>query len=69
MKNLLKNKKFVSISTLIFGCIMFVAGFFAPPKGVIDGSVITAMGLLFGFAASIDGFDYLRGKARIKDDE
>ncbi|MCQ2608763.1 MAG: hypothetical protein MJ197_08770 [Bacteroidales bacterium] len=48
---------------------MFVAGFFAPPKGVIDGSVITAMGLLFGFAASIDGFDYLRGKTRIKDDE
>lgn len=27
-----------------------VGGFFAPPMGVIDGSVITASGILLGFA-------------------
>lgn len=27
-----------------------VGGFFAPPMGVIDGSVITAIGMLLGFA-------------------
>lgn len=27
-----------------------VGGFFAPPMGIIDGSVITTIGLLLGFA-------------------
>lgn len=29
---------------------LFVGGFFVPPKGVIDGSVVTCGGILFGFA-------------------
>ena len=29
---------------------LMTAGFFAPPTGVIDGSVLTAVGLLFLFA-------------------
>ena len=29
---------------------LFVGGFFVPPTGVIDGSVITSVGILFGFA-------------------
>ena len=29
---------------------LFVGGFFVPPKGVIDGSVLTAVGMLLGFA-------------------
>lgn len=28
---------------------LLVGGFFAPPMGVIDGSVLTAVGLLFAF--------------------
>ena len=30
---------------------LFVGGFFVPPMGIIDGSVITSVGILFGFAA------------------
>ena len=30
---------------------MFIGGFFCPPMGVIDGSVLTAGGILFGFSA------------------
>lgn len=29
---------------------LFVGGFFVPPTGVIDGSLLTAAGILFGFA-------------------
>lgn len=29
---------------------LFVGGFFVPPMGIIDGSVLTAVGMLFGFA-------------------
>lgn len=30
---------------------LLVGGFFTPPQGVIDGSVLTAVGLLFLFAS------------------
>ena len=30
---------------------LIVGGFFVPPMGVIDGSVLKAVGLLFGYAA------------------
>ena len=29
---------------------LIVAGFCVPPMGIIDGSVLTAVGILFGFA-------------------
>lgn len=29
---------------------LFVGGFFVPPTGVIDGSLLSAAGILFGFA-------------------
>lgn len=35
---------------LICAIGLLVGGFFAPPMGVIDGSVLTAVGLLFAFA-------------------
>ena len=34
---------------LIVSIGLLVGGFFAPPMGVIDGSVLTAVGLLFAF--------------------
>lgn len=34
---------------LIVSIGLLVGGFFVPPMGVIDGSVLTAVGLLFGF--------------------
>ncbi|MBR0335146.1 MAG: hypothetical protein IIX13_09455 [Bacteroidales bacterium] len=30
---------------------LFIGGFLTPPMGVIDGSVLTAAGILFAFAA------------------
>lgn len=30
---------------------LFIAGFFVPPMGVIDGSVLKAGGILLGFAS------------------
>ena len=35
---------------LITSIGLFVGGFFVPPMGVIDGSVLTAVGMLLGFA-------------------
>lgn len=36
--------------TLAISLLLVVAGFFVPPVGVIDGSVLTAVGLLLMFA-------------------
>ncbi|MCQ2608765.1 MAG: hypothetical protein MJ197_08780 [Bacteroidales bacterium] len=65
----IKNTKIVSICTLLFGVLLMIAGFCVPPKGVIDGSVLTGLGELFTFASAIDGLDYLRGKYKIKNEE
>ena len=35
---------------LIVSISLIVAGFCVPPMGIIDGSVLTAVGILFGFA-------------------
>lgn len=37
--------------TTFFAIGLFVGGFFVPPMGVIDGSVLKAGGLLLGFAS------------------
>lgn len=34
---------------LITSVVLTIAGFFVPPMGVIDGSVLTAIGILLGF--------------------
>ena len=36
---------------LIVSIGLIVAGFCVPPVGIIDGSVLTAVGILFGFAS------------------
>lgn len=35
---------------LIVSLALFIGGFLVPPTGVVDGSVLTGMGILFGFA-------------------
>lgn len=37
-------------STFILSVALIIGGFFCPPIGVIDGSVLTAVGLLIMFA-------------------
>lgn len=40
----------VIVVLTIFSLGFLVAGFFVPPMGIIDGSVLKAVGELFGFA-------------------
>lgn len=42
--------KYVFFICLTVAIGLFVGGFFCPPMGVIDGSVLTASGILLGFA-------------------
>ena len=43
--------KYIFYICLAMAILLFVGGFFCPPMGVIDGSVLKATGILFGFAA------------------
>lgn len=50
------GRKYKADKIAFFACLtcaigLFVGGFFAPPMGVIDGSVLTAGGILLMFAA------------------
>lgn len=55
--------KYIFMVCLIISISLFVGGFFVPPLGVIDGSVLTAGGILFGFAAlAVAGQNLANGK-------
>ena len=62
IKQFFSKPKSISTAVLIFGIILIIAGFCVPPVGVIDGSVLTGLGEIFAFAASIDGLSYLTAK-------
>ena len=62
IKQFFARPKSISTCVLIFGIILIVAGFCVPPVGVIDGSVLTGLGEIFAFSASIDGLNYLAAK-------
>ena len=42
--------KLIFFICLAVSIALFVGGFFCPPLGIIDGSVLTAGGILLGFA-------------------
>lgn len=42
--------KIVFFACLFSSLVLLVVGFIVPPTGIIDGSVLTAVGELFGFA-------------------
>lgn len=44
------NATITFYTCLIISIILLVVGFIVPPRGIIDGSVLTAVGELFGFA-------------------
>lgn len=46
-----KACKITFMICLIVSIGLIIAGFLTPPKGVIDGSVLTAIGELFAFSA------------------
>ena len=45
-----RNNKNTFWICLITSICLIVGGFLVPPLGIIDGSVLTAVGLLLGFA-------------------
>ena len=50
MKKNEQNRKTIPFwLCLVISIGLLVGGFFAPPMGIIDGSVLTAVGLLFAF--------------------
>ena len=51
-----KACKIVFMICLIVSISLIVGGFFVPPTGVIDGSVLTAVGELLAFPALGFGF-------------
>ena len=55
--------KYIFYVCLTVSILLFICGFVTPPPGVIDGSVLTAGGILFGFAAlGIFGQNLANGK-------
>lgn len=47
----------LSCVILAVGILFLLGGFCVPPVGVIDGSVLTAVGEIFAFTAAITGLD------------
>lgn len=55
--------KYIFYVCLAFALALFIGGFFCPPMGVIDGSVLKAGGIIFGFAAlGVVGQNLANGK-------
>ena len=55
--------KYIFYICLAFALILFVGGFFCPPMGVIDGSILKASGILLGFATlGVAGQNLANGK-------
>lgn len=55
--------KYIFYICLAFSLALFIGGFFCPPMGVIDGSVLTAGGILLGFATlAVAGQNLANGK-------
>lgn len=48
----------LAIFLAISGVVLLWVGLFLPPTGVIDASVLTAMGEVFTFSGSLIGIDY-----------
>lgn len=55
--------KYIFFVCLACSIALFVGGFFCPPMGQIDGSVLTAGGILFAFATlAVAGQNLAYGK-------
>lgn len=60
-----KNNKVFWI-TFVVSLALIITGFFIPPLAVIDGSVITAVGLLLGFSVVYQIPNIVNSKSDIK---
>lgn len=63
MKKVKHIDKYIFFICLGVSILLFVGGFFCPPMGVIDGSILTASGILLGFGAlGVAGQNLANGK-------
>lgn len=62
----MKAHRVIFFITLAISILLCVAGFIVPPTGVIDGSVLSAVGELFAFAALAQVTSLLRAGKDIK---
>ena len=56
--NLKKAQLLIAVALASFGMALIIASFFVPPTGVIDSSVLVAIGEVFTFSGSLFGIDY-----------
>jgi uncharacterized protein YacL len=54
----LKFQLITSAVLIIVGCGLLIAGFYVPPVGIIDSSVLIAFGEILTFVGAIFGIDY-----------
>lgn len=47
-----------AVALIALGTALLIAGFFVPPTGVIDSSVLIAFGEILTFVGSLFGIDY-----------
>lgn len=67
MKGLSEEKHSLVIAILTaFAVLLIIGGFFCPPIGEIDGSVLTAVGEIFAFAALWVTFMSIRRGSDVK---
>ncbi len=60
------DKYTFSVIMAFVGVIFFAVSLVMPPMGVIDGSVLTAIGELFAFTAAVSGIHQYGQNARMK---
>ena len=58
VSNMKKIQLVCAVALCVFGCMMLVAGFVAPPLGEIHHSVLIAFGEVLTFSGSLIGIDY-----------
>lgn len=58
VKEKMNIQLWLGVILAIVGIVLLWVGLFLPPTGVIDTSVLTALGEVFTFSGSLIGIDY-----------
>lgn len=51
----MKLRGLILIGSFIIGVALIIISFILPPEGVIDTSVLNAVGMIFAFSAVVEG--------------
>lgn len=62
------SRVWLGVGLAVFGCVMILVGMIIPPAGVIDGSVLTAVGEVFGLSGGCIGVFALNRRDNAKID-